>query len=507
MKRPVLSVFLASLFAPLACALPPGVIDRTYPGSGPDFEGWRPLTRRYLAVLAGRVLSRYQASLDYPSAEVPADVPERDLGDVVRTLAAGVMSAPGGRFRPAGKVNRLSLSLVLDRLGRSCRGWPDTVPRRRFHWPRDLRLPRDQQEAMERIFRFRILRADDLFFSSRKRFRPRRVATRYEALVALDRVLTVIGSRPERGPVDYPDVPDAHYARLAIRDLYRRGILGFPLPGNGVTRVNPPAHRIRPVSRAAPTLPLARAPYRPRTELDLVTSELPGARRLDTLLGELDELEVQRVRLVGQWDQLRVRGEDSGQPRKDLLEEVTLQRREVGRLHLSLARLQEDLPSGPKGSLRSRSRSTLRPAVQGGMTSAKSLYRRFTELRDQVRGVAAVPLPNHILPLLPLAARGTPLAGLLDGGEVAGEEGRIDTALLLTPEATPEAPAPVVLPPPPPPPPLGDEPPGGPPSTLDEDLDDLDDLDDLGGEDEDFGGVEEGDDGLDDLDDLEDLDF
>jgi hypothetical protein len=493
MVRPLLFLLL-----PLA-AFASGV-DRTYPGSGTDFEGWRPLTRRYLAVLVGRTLGRYQTPLDYPSVEAPPDVEDRDLGDIVRALAAGVMSAPRGRFDPMGKVNRLNLALTLDRLGRSCRGWPDTLPRRRFHWPQDLHLAQDQREAMERIFRFRILRSDDLFFSDRKRFRPRRVATRYEAMVALDRVLTVLGTRPERYPVNYPDLPDAHYARLAIRDLYRRGILGYPLPGRGQTRSNPPPQRVRfAPTTPAPTLPLARAPYRPRTVLDLATSELPGARKLDALTHKIDVETVQRNLLDGAWDRLRVHAQASGLPRQKLLTKITAHRRKVGRIHLALGRLLEDLPTGRRGGPEILARTTLRPPLRKAQQKAKQLYRRFTNLRDQVRGVAAVPLPNYILPLLPLAARGTPLAGLLEGGALEGDRSDLSDALLLTPERLPEKSPPSSQTKVPTLPSTSQE--NAPSDATTEDA--LDDLDDLGlDEDED-----EDDLGLDDLDDEDDMDL
>lgn len=401
-----------------------------YPGQGPAFEGWRPLTRRYLGVLVGRALQRYQRALEYPSVDAPEDVAEADLGPLVRALAAGTMRATDGRFQPQRPVSRLELALTLDRLGQACRGWPERISSRRFPWPRDLPgLAAPVRQAMDRVLRLRLLRADEGLFW------PRMTASRYEALVALDRLLTVLGTRPSRPPVDYPDVPPAHYARLAIRDLYGRGLLGAPVIAEGQTRLDPPPHRIR--GPYAPTLPLAERPFRPRTELDLATSELPGARRLDELGARLQEEETRRVLLEGAWDRLRVEGRASGDPRVQLLNEVTEHRRQVGRIHLALGRLVEDLPVGPRDSLASQARASLGPEVNRVQGSAKDLYRRLTSLRDQVLGTVAVPLPGMFMPPLPLAARGTPVAGLLVGGLVGGERQTLDDELLLVPEGPP----------------------------------------------------------------------
>jgi hypothetical protein len=415
-------------------------VTRAWPARGAEFEGWRPLSRRFLAKLVGRVLRRYQRALEYPSVEAPPDAAEEDLDGVVRALASGVMRAPKGEFRPGRTVTRLELALTLDRLGRACRGWPVDLPRRRFSFPRDLNRPRDQRDAVDRMLRYRVMRADE------GRFRPRATVSRYGTAIALDRLLTVLGTRPERGRVEYPDVAPNHYARRALRDLYARGILGPPVVGEGSTRRDPLPHRLRK-TRPDPVLPLAVRPYRVRSDLDLATSELPAARELDQMGAKVQDLDTRRLVLGQAWDRLRAVGKDSGIPRKKLMRQVREARRDVGRLHLAMGRLYEELPRSPRGSEAASLRVSLAPAVRAGRREAKRSYQAYTRLYDQIRGAAAIPLPEEVPPALPLAARGTPLAGILPGGVVtAVAASAVDKTLALAPATRPRGPSPGVEP-------------------------------------------------------------
>lgn len=413
-------------------------VTRAWPARGDAFEGWRPLSRRFLAKLVGRSLRRFQRALEYPSVEAPPDVAEEDLDGVVRALASGTMQAPGGQFRPGRTVTRLELALVLDRLGRSCRGWPVDLPRRRFSFPKDLNRPRDQRDAVDRMLRYRVMR------SEKGRFRPRATVSRYGAAIALDRLLTVLGTRPERSRVEYPDVAPNHYARRALRDLYARGILGPPLVGEGRTRRDPLPHRLKNSSRE-PVLPLAARPYRVRSDLDLATSELPAARELDQLGARVQDKDTRRQVLAQAWDRLRALGKDSGSARSKLLRQVREARRDVGRLHLAMGRLYEELPRSPRGSQAASLRVSLAPAVRAGRREAKRSYQAYTRLYDQIRGAASVPLPDQVPPALPLAARGTPLAGILPGGLVtAVAASAVDKTLALAPATRPRGPSPGV---------------------------------------------------------------
>ncbi len=483
-------------------------ITRAWPSAGENVEGWRPLTRRYLANWVGRTLQRYQRDSEYPSQEVPQDVSPQDLVHVVRALSAEVMSARTGKFQPKRTVTRMEFALVLDRLGRACRGWPQKIAPRRFRFPTDVRRPRDQLAALNRLFRLRVVRAED------GTFRPRAQISRYEGAIGLDRLLTVLGTRSARRPLEYPDVPASHFARRALRDLYTRGIMGPPILEKGVTHLDPGAHRLLGGNR--PVLPLAARPFKPRTTTDLITSELPTARDLDSLNATVQNLETTRVALHNAWDRLRVQGASGGEPRRKLLEGIQKKRREVGRAHLAMGRLWEDLPRGGKGSAESRQRETLLPAVKTARAEAKRVYKLYTRLFDQVRGTASTPLPKEVPAGLPLAARGTSLAGILPGGLITSVAlSAVENQLAVAPREVPRfgsrtessnpsnsSPKSSLAPPPP-----SAVPPAEPPSpggSMESELDGF-------GEDDGFGDLEEnpglgGGEELDDLG-LDDLDF
>lgn len=420
----------------LAAAVPAAPIGPAYPAPGAEVEGWRICTRRDLGIYLGRMLARYGKDIVFAAAEAPRDVAADDLPAILKALTFGVLAAPGGRFRPGAEVTRLELALAVDRAANLCLGYPPRIAKRRFPWPRDLtRLPPPEAEAMERVLRLRLLRAED------KEFLPRQAVSRYEAMVALARMLEHMGTRDERPPVEFPDLPPHHYARHGVRVCYARGLIGPPLPGLGLTREDPGPHRL--FGRDEPVTALSRTPFQVNpAPADLSASFFPASEELRALHGRVQEEEVELIRLKNKWDELRITGADAGLPRRDLQAEVARHRQRVGRLDLALARSIEDLERAPRTAAEPAARARLDPVAAGYRTEARQLYEAYTRLFDELRGAVPAAPPQGRPRPLPLAARGSAVGGLLEGAPLEGEAGALDAEILVVPGRAPE-PAPL----------------------------------------------------------------
>lgn len=425
----------------LVAACPATPITPGWPGDHrEEFQGYQLLTRRYLAATAGRVLQRYGRELEYPAVESPADLRPEDAPWILRTLAAGVMAPRGkpgdpGLFQPDLPVSRLEAALTLDRLSRVLRGYPVRIQERRFPWPRDLPLSGEDREAVDRVLRLRLLRADD------GRFRPEKSATRYELAEALDRLLKLMETRPERASRDFPDVAPSHHARRAVRNLYTRGIFGPPIGEPGTTRDDPPPHRLFGTGENR-VLPLSERPFQRRApEIEVAAEAAPAVSTLRDLQRSLQTESLALVGLLERWDGLRVRGQAAGKPLAELQTQVTQARRRVGRIHLALVRLGEELVPYPidrttpflKQSPAPEVKSHLAPDVASARAEAKRLYQRFSLLHDESKGLLPETPPTLLPRTLPLAARATSVAGLAAGGEIENLTPRVSDALLLVP--------------------------------------------------------------------------
>lgn len=419
-------LLLAAALAPAALAASARV-SAAYPGTGPwALEGYRPLDRRYMAVVVGRVLQRYGADFEVPGAAAPPDAEDLDLPWITRAVAAGVVRLRKGKLDARARVTRLELAFTLDRLMRRCRGQPPRVAKRRFPYPTDVDLSGPARDALNRILRLRIMRADD------RRFRPRKTASRYRMLVAADRLTRLLDSRPERQGFDFSDLPESHWARRSVQSCYRRGLIGPPIFEPGLTREDPPPHRL--LGRFAEVNPLAERPFQPRlTPSEFASAVLPGTETLRAHQDALVSAELELGKLLVAWDELRVLGRAAGSPRARFLGRVARARRRVGRTHLELGRLLDDLSKGPRDGPDPAVRAELGPRIRASEADAEVLFRRFTALFDEARGVLPETPPSALPRNLPLAARSSPLSSLGAGGELEAAR-RAATALLRAPE-------------------------------------------------------------------------